>query len=130
LRKRQHLDAHAIRLRYVDAIAAACLRPEHQLIRTRRQWRVVRSRLLRKGLAGRRTVVPRVTWDYLVLASFESRAWSPAPLFASSRSNTAATISGRPTVASTKTSANLPPSSGGTNLPHEIASLYGLPESP
>ena len=43
--------------------------------------------------------------------------------FLSSRSRTAATMIGRPTVASTKTSPNLPPSDGGTNLPHEIASL-------
>src|SRR6266851_4427192 len=47
-----------------------------------------------------------------------------------SRSSTAATISGRPTVASTKTSPNFPPSAGGTNFPHEIASLYGLPDRP
>ena len=40
-----------------------------------------------------------------------------------SRSSTAATISGNPTVASTKTSPNFPPSAGGTNLPHETASL-------
>src|SRR5258708_14647751 len=39
------------------------------------------------------------------------------------RSNTAATISGSPTVASTKTSPNFPPSAGGTNFPHETASL-------
>src|SRR5580698_8984786 len=43
-------------------------------------------------------------------------------LLASSRSRTAATMMGNPTVASTKTSPNLPPSDGGTNLPHEIAS--------
>src|SRR5215469_18044039 len=48
----------------------------------------------------------------------------------SSRSNTAATIIGNPTVASTNTSPNLPPSDGGTNLPHDIASLYGLPDNP
>src|SRR3954469_25958618 len=41
----------------------------------------------------------------------------------SRRSMTAATTMGRPTVASTKTSPNFPPSDGGTNLPHEIASL-------
>ena len=41
----------------------------------------------------------------------------------SSRSTTAATISGSPTVASTNTSPNFPPSDGGTNFPHEIASL-------
>src|SRR5215469_8079890 len=46
------------------------------------------------------------------------------------RSSTAATTSGKPTVASTKTSPNLPPSAGGTNFPHETASLYGLPDSP
>jgi len=40
-----------------------------------------------------------------------------------SRSSTAATISGRPTVASTKTSPNFPPSAGGTNFPQETASL-------
>ena len=34
-----------------------------------------------------------------------------------------ATISGKPTVASTKTSPKRPPSAGGTNLPQEIASL-------
>ena len=34
-----------------------------------------------------------------------------------------ATINGNPTVASTNTSPNFPPSAGGTNLPHEIASL-------
>ena len=39
------------------------------------------------------------------------------------RSITAATMIGSPTVASTKTSPNFPPSEGGTNLPHEIASL-------
>src|SRR5579863_889761 len=38
--------------------------------------------------------------------------------FLSSRSNTAATIKGSPTVASTNTSPNLPPSAGGTNFPH------------
>src|SRR5437588_236078 len=48
----------------------------------------------------------------------------------SSRSSTAATISGNPMVASTKTSPNFPPSAGGTNLPHDTASVYGLPESP
>src|SRR5215469_15027496 len=46
------------------------------------------------------------------------------------RSSTAETISGKPTVASTKTSPNLPPSAGGTNFPHDTASLYGLPDSP
>jgi len=40
------------------------------------------------------------------------------------------TIIGRPTVASTKTSPNFPPSAGGTNLSHDTASLYGLPERP
>jgi hypothetical protein len=46
------------------------------------------------------------------------------PFFAlSKRSITAATMSGSPTVASTKTSPNFPPSDGGTNLPQEIASL-------
>src|ERR1700692_1000281 len=55
-----------------------------------------------------------------------------APLFLplSKRSNTAATMSGRPTVASRNTSPNFPPSAGGTNLPHEIASLSGLPDRP
>ena len=43
--------------------------------------------------------------------------------FLSSRSSTAATINGSPTVASTNTSPNLPPSAGGTNLPHDTASL-------
>ena len=33
------------------------------------------------------------------------------------------TMMGSPTVASTKTSPNRPPSDGGTNLPQEIASL-------
>src|SRR5207244_8958983 len=47
-----------------------------------------------------------------------------------SLSSTAATISGKPTVASTKTSPKRPPSAGGTNFPQEIASLYGLPDSP
>src|SRR5579859_2569325 len=46
------------------------------------------------------------------------------------RSNSAAIITGRPTVASTNTSPNLPPSAGGTNLPQEMASEYGEPESP
>ena len=40
-----------------------------------------------------------------------------------SRSSTAATMMGRPTVASTNTSPNLPPSAGGTNFPQEMASL-------
>jgi Arc/MetJ-type ribon-helix-helix transcriptional regulator len=39
------------------------------------------------------------------------------------RSRTDATIIGNPTVASTKTSPNFPPSDGGTNFPHEMASL-------
>src|SRR5882762_8371344 len=39
------------------------------------------------------------------------------------RSSTARTISGSATVASSNTSANRPPSSGGTNLPHETASV-------
>ena len=37
--------------------------------------------------------------------------------------NTAPAISGSPTVASSSTSANRPPSSGGTNLPHDTDSL-------
>src|SRR5437899_657877 len=46
------------------------------------------------------------------------------PFFAlSRRSSTAATMMGSPTVASTKTSPNFPPSDAGTNLPQEIASL-------
>ena len=45
--------------------------------------------------------------------------------FLSKRSNTAATISGKPTVASTNTSPKRPPSAGGTNFPHDTASLYG-----
>ncbi len=55
-----------------------------------------------------------------------TEAFFPFPAllpFLSKRSNTAATIKGSPTVASTNTSPNLPPSAGGTNLPHEIASL-------
>src|SRR3984957_6403560 len=48
----------------------------------------------------------------------------------SSRSRTAATINGKPTVASRKTSPNFPPSAGGTNLPQDTASLYGLPDNP
>jgi hypothetical protein len=57
---------------------------------------------------------------------FLATAFAPlrAPFFAlSRRSITAATMIGRPTVASTKTSPNFPPSEGGTNFPHEIASL-------
>src|SRR5216683_1709786 len=46
------------------------------------------------------------------------------------RSSTALTIKGSATVASSKTSANRPPSSGGTNLPQETASVYVLPLSP
>src|SRR6266436_8772782 len=46
------------------------------------------------------------------------------------RSSTARTINGSATVASSKTSANRPPSSGGTNFPHETASVYVLPLSP
>ena len=40
-----------------------------------------------------------------------------------SLSSTAPAMSGKPTVASSSTSAKRPPSSGGTNLPHETASL-------
>ena len=40
-----------------------------------------------------------------------------------SRSKTAPTINGNATVASSKTSANRPPSSNGTNFPHETASV-------
>jgi hypothetical protein len=40
-----------------------------------------------------------------------------------SRSNTAPTIKGNATVASSKTSANRPPSSSGTNFPHDTASV-------
>src|SRR5229473_7861635 len=46
------------------------------------------------------------------------------------RSSTARTINGSATVASSNTSANRPPSSGGTNFPHETASVYVLPLSP
>src|SRR6266566_3555564 len=46
------------------------------------------------------------------------------------RSSTARTINGSATVASSKTSANFPPSSGGTNLPQETASMYVLPLRP
>src|SRR5581483_165216 len=52
------------------------------------------------------------------------------PLSLSSLSRTAATIIGNPTVASTNTSPNMPPSAGGTNFPQETASLYGLPDKP
>src|SRR5438270_7947391 len=45
-------------------------------------------------------------------------------------SNSAAHMIGKPTVASTKTSPKRPPSAGGTNLPQEMASEYGEPESP
>src|SRR5258707_9968102 len=47
-----------------------------------------------------------------------------------SRSNTAAHMIGKPTVASRNTSPKRPPSAGGTNLPQEIASEYGEPDSP
>ena len=57
---------------------------------------------------------------FLAAAIFPLPALLP---FLSKRSNTAATISGNPTVASTKTSPNLPPSAGGTNFPQDIASL-------
>src|SRR6266404_6202983 len=46
------------------------------------------------------------------------------------RSSTALTINGSATVASSKTSAKRPPSSGGTNLPQETASVYVLPLRP
>src|SRR5208337_4081186 len=59
--------------------------------------------------------VPRQT--YSAFASF-----FPAGFFFS-LSSTAATTSGKPTVASTNTSPNFPPSAGGTNLPQETASL-------
>src|SRR2546429_2629271 len=46
------------------------------------------------------------------------------------RCNTAPAISGSATVASSKTSANWPPSSLGTNFPHDTASVYVLPLNP
>src|SRR5207237_7920928 len=46
------------------------------------------------------------------------------------RSSTAPTIKGSATVASSKTSAKRPPSSSGTNFPHETASVYVLPLRP
>src|SRR6266478_4657959 len=46
------------------------------------------------------------------------------------RSSNAPATKGSATVASSKTSANRPPSSGGTNLPQETASVYVLPLSP
>src|SRR5260370_5196017 len=50
-----------------------------------------------------------------------------APFFAlSKRSMTAATMIGRPTAPSPKTSPNFPPSNAGTTFPHEITSLYEL----
>src|SRR5579863_7200019 len=68
-------------------------------------------------------------------AYLRATAFFPLPalcffLSPSSRSSTAATIRGNPTVASRKTSPNFPPSAGGTNLPHDTASLYGLPDNP
>src|SRR5713101_5527059 len=46
------------------------------------------------------------------------------------RSSTAPAINGSATVASSNTSAKRPPSSGGTNLPHETASVYVLRTNP
>src|SRR5579872_5722516 len=63
------------------------------------------------------------TEPYFLVADFSGdNLTSPALCFLS-RSSTAATISGRPIVASTKTSPKRPPSAGGTNLPQETASL-------
>src|SRR5713101_3693055 len=60
--------------------------------------------------------------------SFYRLLWGPGPgsyslLKYPMRSSTALTINGSATVASSKTSANRPPSSGGTNLPQETASV-------
>jgi hypothetical protein len=77
--------------------------------------------------ASRPRGLPRFfTPSHLVLYFFEAALPDLRPLVFfpfSSRSITAATISGNPTVASTNTSPNFPPSDGGTNFPHEIASL-------
>src|SRR5262249_15052069 len=83
--------------------------------------------------AGNRCASIEVTRDsifYFLTATFSRFALPFSPFFFPNLSNTAATISGNPTVASTNTSPKRPPSAGGTNLPHEIASLYGLPDSP
>jgi hypothetical protein len=62
--------------------------------------------------------------SYFLAATFCLAVFSELlSLSLSNLSSTAATISGNPTVASTNTSPNLPPSAGGTNFPHEIASL-------
>src|SRR5712675_1744335 len=90
-------------------------------------------------LQGRRKGVPGFvkrfpTRGYTSVYFFDTTrlaVFPPRPFLAlSKRSITAATMIGNPTVASTKTSPNFPPSEGGTNLPQEMASLYGLPERP
>src|SRR5579863_3890040 len=86
-----------------------------------------RSPLVTKA---RTTRSRRARLEAHLFAALAARVALPPFLALSRRSSTAATIIGSPTVASTNTSPNLPPSDGGTNLPHEIASLYGLPESP
>src|SRR6476660_8320526 len=81
--------------------------------------------------------------DFVFVAPICHSAMSQSALFRSTflcflrnylkypiRCKTAPTTKGSATVASSNTSANFPPSSGGTNFPHDTASVYVLPLNP